>query len=184
MKIFGRKFFFQWLLVTGFFLFLFFFVINKQNTQNTLISGVPIKNNQIDSLQENNLNFNKIQYVKIAGKIIKVELATTPDSWQKGLSGREKLKEDEGMLFVFNHTGQYSFWMKDMNFPIDIIWLAPSRSGDGENLRVVGIKKNALPTSYPETYIPDVASKYVLEVISGFSEKNNLKEGDEMKFLP
>ena len=86
------------------------------------------------------------------------------------------MKKDEGMLFVFNHTGKYPFWMKDMNFPIDIIWI-------GEDLRVVYIKKDAKPESYPETFTPNQDAKYVLEVFSSFSEKNNLKEGDRVKFL-
>ena len=50
---------------------------------------------------------------------------------------RNKLKEDEGMLFVFDHSDKYSFWMKDMNFPIDIIWI-------GEDLQIVFIKKNSI----------------------------------------
>ena len=87
------------------------------------------------------------------------------------------LKENEGMLFVFNHADKYSFWMKDMNFPIDIVWI-------GEDMHVVYIKKNALPTSYPETFTPNQDAKYVLEVISSFSEKNNLKVGDKVEFLP
>ena len=136
------------------------------NHKNSFVSDTNIKNTQVSN----------INYVKIAGKIIKVELATTPDSWQKGLSGREKLKEDEGMLFIFNHTGQYSFWMKDMNFPIDIIWL-------DNDFRVIYIKKNVQPESYPESFLPKQNARYVLEVLAQFSEKNNLKKGDRVEFL-
>lgn len=173
MKIFEGKNFLSWILVIGFFLFLIFFVTDKQNI---LTLDVPIKNNQIDILQVNNFNINKIQYVKIAGKIIKVELALTAEEQEQGLSGRNKLKEEEGMLFVFNHIGQYSFWMKDMNFALDIIWI-------GEDFNVVYIKKNALPESYPETFTPNGDTKYVLEVLAGFSEKNNLKVGEKVEFL-
>ena len=80
------------------------------------------------------------------------------------------------MLFVFDKPGQYPFWMKDMNFAIDIIWI-------GEDLRVVYIKKDARPELYPETYTPTENAKYVLEVPAGFSEKNNLKVGDSASFL-
>lgn len=118
----------------------------------------------------------EIQQVKIAGKIIKVELALTPEEQEKGLSGRKELKEDEGMLFIFNHMDQYLFWMKDMNFALDIIWLS-------DDLRVVFMKENALPESYPETFSPNQDAKYVLEVSARFSEKNNLKVGDKMEFL-
>ena len=130
-----------------------------------------IKNNS-----PQNVEVNQIHFVKIAGKILKVELALTPEKQEQGLSGRKELKEDESMLFIFNHTGQYPFWMKDMNFAIDIIWI-------GENLQVVYIKKNAQPESYPETFIPPQDAEYVLEVLASFSEKNNLRVGDEVEFL-
>ena len=130
----------------------------------------------IENNSYKNFTVNKIQYVKIAGVTLKVELALTSGTQEKGLSGKNNLEENEGMLFIFNHTDKYPFWMKDMNFPIDIIWI-------GEDLRVVYIKKNALPESYPETFTPSQNARYVLEVFSSFSEKNNLKEGDKVEFL-
>lgn len=150
-----NKNFFSWILI--FFIVFLGFLLIKNNSP---------KNSEID----------KIQYLKIAEKILKVDLALTQQEQEQGLSGRNKLNEDEGMLFVFNHMGQYPFWMKDMNFAIDIIWL-------GEDLNVVYIKKNALPESYPETFSPSQNAKYVLEVLAGFSEKNNLKVGDKVEFL-
>ncbi len=123
-----------------------------------------------------NLEVSQIKYVKIAGVKLKTELALTPEAQEKGLSGRKELKEDESMLFVFSLAGKYPFWMKDMDFSIDIIWI-------GEDLRVVYIKKDARPESYPETFAPAGDAKYVLEVISSFSEKNNLKEGEKVEFL-
>jgi uncharacterized membrane protein (UPF0127 family) len=65
--------------------------------------------------------------------------------------------------------------MKDMNFPIDIIWIS-------EDLNIVYIKKDARPELFPESYRPETKAKYVLEVVSGFSEKNNLKVGDRVEF--
>lgn len=150
-----NKNFFSWILIIV--LVFFGFILIKNNSSK-------------------NVETSKIQYVKIAGKILKVDLALTSEEQEKGLSGRNKLNEDEGMLFVFNHIGQYPFWMKDMNFAIDIIWL-------GEDLQVVYIKKNALPESYPETFTSSQNAKYVLEVLAQFSEKNNLKVGDKAEFL-
>src|ERR1035437_4937756 len=89
-----------------------------------------------------------IQYVKIRGQNIKVDLALTGVEQEQGLSGRTSLKNDEGMLFVFNTSGKYSFWMKDMNFAIDMIWIS-------EDLRIVYIKKDARPESFPETFGPN-----------------------------
>lgn len=118
---------------------------------------------------------NGIKYIKIAGQDIKVELALTREEQEQGLSGRQSLGQNTGMLFVFDKPGRYDFWMPDMNFPIDIIWL-------DKNMKVIYIKKDARPELYPETYGPDQDAKYVLEVASGFSDKNNLKIGDSAVF--
>ncbi|KKP89822.1 hypothetical protein A2456_00110 [Candidatus Nomurabacteria bacterium RIFOXYC2_FULL_36_19] len=125
-----------------------------------------------------NLNLENIKYVKIAGQEIKVDLALTKEARAQGLSGRKDLKENEGMLFVFERSGNYLFWMKDMFFSIDIIWL-------GEDMKVIYIKKDARPELYPEIYgsqegKPD--ARFILEVVSGFSDKNNLKVGDGVEF--
>lgn len=117
-----------------------------------------------------------IKQVKLAGITLGVDLATTPEAKTQGLSGRASLEDDKGMLFVFDRPAKYSFWMKDMHFPLDIIWI-------GEDMHVIYIKKNALPELYPETYGPNDNAKYVLEVNSGFSQKNNLKVGDSVEFL-
>ena len=79
------------------------------------------------------------------------------------------------MLFEFAEPDFYGFWMKDMNYPIDIIWLS-------DDFRVVFIKENASPASYPETFMPSAPARYVLETAAGFSEKNNLKIGDKASF--
>ena len=114
--------------------------------------------------------------VKIAGQDIKVDIADTPEKQTQGLSGRPSLREDEGMLFIFKNPGLYSFWMKDMNFAIDMIWI-------GEDMRAVHIKKDARPEDGLTPFGPKVNSKYVLEVVSGFSDKYGLKEGDLAEFL-
>jgi hypothetical protein len=116
-----------------------------------------------------------IKQVKIAGQVLNVDLAITPEAQAEGLSSRGTLDKNEGMLFVFPQPGRYPFWMKDMNFPLDIIWI-------GEDLKVVYIQKNALPESYPESFTPEKNAKYVLEVSEAFADKNNLKEGDSVLF--
>ena len=114
-------------------------------------------------------------YVKIAGQNIKVDLAATPEAQAQGLSGRAGLKEDEGMLFIFENPGLYSFWMKDMNFAIDMIWL-------DEEMRVIYIKKDARPEDGLTPFGPKENSKYVLEVVYGFSDKYDVKVGDKAEF--
>ncbi len=114
--------------------------------------------------------------VKIKDKVIWVDLAQTSEEKAKGLGGRAELADDEGMLFIFSNKDLPVFWMKDMNFPIDIIWL------DGNN--VVDITEN-IPA--PEKgqkdlplYQPSQKVDYVLEVKSGFVQENNIRIGDEV----
>ncbi len=121
-------------------------------------------------------NQRHVPQVKIGGEIIKVDLAITTREQEQGLSGRSGLSANTGMLFIFDHSGKYPFWMKDMNFPIDMIWL--SESGE-----IIYIKKNALPDSYPQAFGPNKDAKYVLEVAPGFSDRTNLKEGDKAEII-
>ena len=65
--------------------------------------------------------------IMFAGVVLTVDLATTPEEQQRGLSGRASMSADRGMLFVFNQEGQWSFWMHEMNFPLDIIWFNANR---------------------------------------------------------
>ena len=119
---------------------------------------------------------NDVKFVKTAGVLVKVDLALTAKEQEQGLSGRKNLEKDAVMLFIFAKPSKNFFWMKDMNFPIDIIWI-------DQNFLVVYVQKNALPSSYPNSFGPGVDNSYVLEVSAGFSDKNNLKIGDSVKFL-
>jgi uncharacterized membrane protein (UPF0127 family) len=119
----------------------------------------------------------EIRKVEINGKVIEVDLALTSIEQEQGLSGRKNLIEAEGLLFVFKKLDNHYFWMKDMLFAIDIIWI-------DQNKNIIFIEKNVLPESYPSIFGSNQNSLYVLEVLSGFSEKNNLEIGQKVKFLP
>jgi uncharacterized membrane protein (UPF0127 family) len=111
-------------------------------------------------------------YVIIAGVRLSVEVVDTPAERGRGLSGREMLPENSGMLFVFDTPGIYGFWMYGMKFPLDIIWI-------DERLRVVYFVENAQPcVNICETYEPPADALYVLEVNAGFVKKYGLKVGD------
>jgi uncharacterized membrane protein (UPF0127 family) len=92
----------------------------------------------------------------------------------RGLSNKSSLPEDEGMLFVFDESDIHSFWMKDMNFDIDIIWI-------NENGSVVYIVQNASPESYPEFFTPTQESMYVWEVNAGFAAENGIDIGGRIE---
>lgn len=115
--------------------------------------------------------------VSIPGKQepVEVYIADTPALHQKGLSGKEALGENEGMLFIFSEPQIPSFWMKDMLFNIDIIWLS-------EEWQVVDIHEGLTPESYPQTVTPSQESMYVLEVPAGFVKKNMIKKGQILFF--
>jgi uncharacterized protein len=116
-----------------------------------------------------------VREVHIGGSTLNVEEADTPEARTQGLSGRPTLQTEDSMLFIFDEPGIYSFWMKDMNFSIDIFWI-------DENLRVVYMKENASLASYPESFKPATPVKYVLETVAGFAEKNGIKIGDRVRF--
>lgn len=106
---------------------------------------------------------------------IPVEVVRTSAEVQKGLSGRTSLDKKSGMLFVFTEADFYRFWMPDMYFPIDIIWI--------NNTKVVDISRN-VPIDFdpvkPKFYLPSKKANYVLEVNAEFSRKNNIKIGDDV----
>lgn len=108
------------------------------------------------------------------GKAIKVEIADEAEEHWRGLSNKPSLDREEGMLFIFGRKQVRSFWMKDMNFPIDIIWM------DGNE--IVNITKNAQPEgSTPErTYSSIYPVNFVLEVNAGLSDELGLKRGDKV----
>ena len=113
----------------------------------------------------------------IGNVAVKIEVATSPTEKQKGLSGRNFMQKNSGMLFIFSQPDFYPFWMKDMKFPIDIIWL-------DENLQIINIEKNITPDTFPKKFIPRLPAKYALEINAGWSDKNKVKEGVNIKVKP
>jgi uncharacterized protein len=93
---------------------------------------------------------------------------------QHGLSDRESLDQNTGMLFVFEKPDYHGFWMKDMHFSIDMLWL-------DETFKIVHIAKDVAPETYPQSFISTEPAKYVLEVNAGYSDLKALKKGDILK---
>lgn len=109
------------------------------------------------------------------GTKIDAEVVSTPEERTRGLSGRKSLAPNAGLLFVFDQPDRYNFWMKEMNFPIDIIWI-------GEDFSVVDITENALPESFPELFSPKDKALYVLEVNAYFARTHAISVGDRVSF--
>lgn len=113
--------------------------------------------------------------VKLNGQSITVDVVDTPAEREQGLSGRESLAKNQGMLFVFSEPSQYCLWMKDMNFAIDMVWFDESK-------QVIHIQENATPESYPESFCPSQDAKYILEVPSGSVKNWGVNKGNQAAF--
>lgn len=113
--------------------------------------------------------------IMIGEKEIFVEIADTPQKRETGLMNRESLPKDQGMLFLFDGYGEYSFWMKDTLIPLDIIWISDDR--------IVHIEKEIQPSNelIPPRYNPKKLANMVLEVNAGAVDKNNWKTGDTIE---
>ncbi len=114
--------------------------------------------------------------VIIDGKVYKVDVVDSAYLLTKGLSGRESLSFNEGMFFVFQKPDKYGFWMKDMLFPLDIIWI-------DQNFNIVHIENVVVPETYPKIFTPESDSLYVLEIKAGEVQKLGIKIGDKVKFI-
>lgn len=110
--------------------------------------------------------------VQINGQKFFVELALTEKEQTQGLGRRKDMKENEGMLFVFLEKKEHSFWMKDMQFDLDIIWI--------EEGKIVYIAKN-VSHNLSETINPKINSDKALEIKGGLSSKYNFQIGDSVK---
>lgn len=116
--------------------------------------------------------------VTMNGLVLVADIAATDEQRTKGLSVKDRLGENEAMLFVFDNEAEHTFWMKNMKFPIDIIWLDSDKT-------IVHIEHNLQPCSFEllcPTYKPNVESLYVLETVGGFAEKHDIVKGTMVEF--
>lgn len=112
--------------------------------------------------------------ITIAKQTFSVEVATSSAEQQKGLSGKDKLPQDQGVLFVFQKADHYPFWMKEMKFPIDIIFIKDNK--------IVSITHNApivkKDDNNPPIYQSEVPFTHALEINSGLAKKYAFKKND------
>lgn len=121
--------------------------------------------------------FRADETISIGSKKISVEVADTQQSREKGLSGRPCITENEGMLFTYDRPGQYSFWMKGMKFPIDIIWISTAK-------KAVVIQEDVQPSTYPDSFInPSIhPAQYILELKDHQSTVLSINPGTPINF--
>jgi hypothetical protein len=119
--------------------------------------------------------------VIIKKTVIRAAVADSVATRTQGLSGRAAMKPDEAMLFIFPTAARYSFWMKDMMFPLDMVWI--------RNGRVVDISVN-VPSPEPNASIlrsprvkPATPADSLLEVNAGLAARHGWKTGDEVRVI-
>ena len=127
---------------------------------------------------ESESNVSSLEILNSEGKkvIVEVEVADTQILRQQGLSNRRSLGDYQGMLFIFDTSGIYPFWMKDMYIPLDIIYISDS-------YYIVDILKDVQPcSSICTSFVSNVEFRYVLEVKSGFTDINRVAIGNAVIF--
>lgn len=113
--------------------------------------------------------------VQAGSKRYVVAVANDTQERKRGLSGRESLPANQGMLFVFPESGTHCIWMKDMRFPIDVIWL-------NEQKQVTDLYEHMSPDSYPRSFCPPTPTRYVIELNAGQIKAADIKQGQTISF--
>ena len=135
-------------------------------------SGVVfVSKNEIDEVRAT--YFEPLLPMMIGEVAVEASVARTPEERQRGLSGTPFLPPGVVKLFVFEESEKWGFWMREMSYPIDILWL-------NEAARVVHIESDVHPNTYPEVFTPNVPALYVIETAAGFSAAHNIRLGTKV----
>ncbi len=119
-----------------------------------------------------------VPIMRVGGKTIRLLIARTPAQVTKGLSGHDRLPEDMGMLFYFNKPDRYTFWMPDMKFPLDIVWLRGSVVQETVQLDA------PVPGLPIPIYTPSSTADRVLELDAGLAARYGLVPGAKVVLPP
>lgn len=123
--------------------------------------------------------FHRVPMTVINGHMFYIEIARTQKQQETGLAKYSSLTENKAMYFPFNHADYYTFWMKNMHFSIDIIFL--------QSKKIVAIFPNVPPPTKDEIALPIYQSPSpadsVLEISAGLSKKYGFKAGDSMELI-
>ncbi len=170
---------YKWLVIFIIFIFVALGFFLKTSNVNLVkdFQKEQVTENQNDNKVEYN---NKVPQISINGHDFVVELAIDPAIQKKGLSGRDSLPENAGIIFAYPSKNTLTFWMIDMRFDIDLLWINDDK--------IVGIEKNMLAPA-PGTEDKDLVLysspepvNRVLEINSGLVDKYGLKVGDTLEY--
>lgn len=124
--------------------------------------------------ERKDLEKNEIVEIRIGKNIFQAEIAATPAKRSQGLSNRKELCENCAMLFLFEGKGLHSFWMKEMNFDLDMIWI--------DKNEIVYMVKNVSKKKEFEVIKPEYKADKILEINASLADKLGIKIGDEVEF--
>jgi uncharacterized membrane protein (UPF0127 family) len=113
--------------------------------------------------------------LSINSKKYNLLVVATAAEQEKGLGGRASLPQNDAMLFPFTTPAVQCFWMKNMEFSLDMVWL-------NANKQVVHIQSDVSPATYPETFCPSTPAQYVLELNAGQAQAAHLQLGQTLNF--
>ncbi len=131
------------------------------------------KNNQVSSACG---PYRKDVVIHINGQSFDTEIAKSSTEFAKGLGGRPCILSDQAMLFSFRQPGHYAFWMKDVKFPIDIVWISSDH-------KVAGVEIDVQPSSYPDKFVNrDNLAQYVMEVKANRAKDLHIDIGTPVQF--
>lgn len=169
-------------LIGGLILFIIVFVIFGGGFTST--SFIGLGKSSTESASTTTASLQDYTEVTIRALRVNTKVAATADLRKKGLSKHASIPVNEGILFVFDTSAKHAIWMKDMQFPIDIIWIGDLPSGEK---KIVDIKESAavqpkLQDKYLTIYKPHNDAKYILEINAGLARSNNLAVGDTVEF--
>lgn len=114
--------------------------------------------------------------VRLGEGVFETRVARTSTEIEQGLSGTSPLLKNQALLFDFPNEALWGIWMKDMSYPIDIVWLDADK-------KVIHIVTDAQPSSYPSTtYRPAEAARYVIEFRAGTVRDSHITIGAQAVF--
>jgi uncharacterized protein len=113
--------------------------------------------------------------LRVGDERFALQVANTEREREQGLGGRNSLARNAGMLFSFPDSGAHCFWMKDMKFPLDMVWLNSDK-------QVVHIAQNVSPQTYPHTFCSSTPARYVVELNAGMVSSVDIHEGGKLHF--
>lgn len=122
-----------------------------------------------------------VPLVRIGSAVYVVDLALTPAERAQGLSGRPSLDTDRAMLFVYERDGPLWFWMPDMRFPLDMVWIRADCTVAGVTADVPNP-----PLDTPQDQLPRYPAsepvRFVLEINAGQAETHRITPGSPVAF--